>query len=110
MNYDLGFIVIRLGAVQGALSCEPDISPDLSGLTLAKLPVVLLALMNLGLRRFEELTEYLYEHGASFDLEEVLEVLREFQTTARYRDGTYDGLWRGQVSTGFTPNISVTSS
>nr|WP_317893885.1 hypothetical protein [uncultured Sphingomonas sp.] len=107
MNCDLGFIVTRLGAVQGAFSCEPDISPDLSRLTRAMLPVVLLALMHRGLRSVDEFVNYLYDRGAMLYLEDVLEVLDEFRTRVRYPDGTYDGLWRGDAFHGFIPNISV---
>ncbi len=109
MNYDLGLIVTRLGTFQAALSCEPDVRPNLSGLTFAKLPVILLALMNLGYCQFQELIDYLDEHGASFDLDEVFKVLYEFRSAFRHRDGRFDGLWRGDVSIGFTPNISVSS-
>jgi hypothetical protein len=109
MNYNLGYVLNRLGAVQGALSCEPDITPDLSCLAIDELPVVLLALMNLGLRSFEELAGYLTSHGAALDLEDLVAVLEQLQSTARYADGTYVGLWRGDIGTGFVPNVSVTS-
>lgn len=105
MQFDLGYILTHFDAVHGALSCEPDISPDLSRLTLAKLAVVLLALMNRGVRNVDEFRDYLDSHGAHVDLMDILKVLSEFGTKTRHADGRFDGLWRGDALHGFTPNI-----
>lgn len=108
MKYDLAYILTHFDAVHGAVSCEPDISPDLAHLTLARLPVVLLALMNRGLRTFGQLRDYLDQHGAQLDPMDVLKVLSQFGTQSRDAEGRFDGLWRGNHTNGFMPNILAT--
>ena len=99
--------ITRLERVYGAVACEPDIRPDFSGLTRERLPIVVLALMNRGLRTAREIGEHLMSHGAPLDWEELLDVLAEHHAERHRVNGFCRGLWRNDGQGVFTPHISV---
>jgi hypothetical protein len=107
MNYDLGTVVTRLFTIQPALACEPNIRPDLTALSLDRLPVVVLALMNRGVRTAEDLHAYLVDHGSTFDREVLKAVLDRYASTTRLQDGGEGGLW-SRSGDSYVPNVSVT--
>lgn len=61
----------RLAAVHAALSLEPGFRLDLSNLQRDDVPVVILALMNRGVNTIIDIADFLEEHSAPYDLEDV---------------------------------------
>lgn len=102
MNHTVIHAITRLGAINGALSCAHSIRPDMTNLNHSDFPVVILTLMGLGVRTVSEIFDYLDEHNAPFDLEDLTQVLFAHQGA----DPSCH-LWRRADDGSYTPLISV---
>lgn len=107
MHINIGAYISVLGSVQSALALEPDVRPDLSGLSRARMPLVVLALLNRGTSDVEGIHDYLRDHGARFSRDEVADVIDEYESMGFDSDGLPTGLWRRLDERSLRAELSV---